>query len=187
MNSLADREYEALRATIRARGGARPLAFLAGLATWAVVLAAILAWLPNPIASVVPLLLLLATFEVVRALHLNVERIGRYLQVFYEEGSGGSRPAAAPAWEHTAMVFGPRVPGAGGHPLFLPLFGLAIVANYLAVLLPGPLPVEYGVLAVPHVASIVWMLYCDRGMRAQRATELARYRALRAEIERERG
>ena len=93
MNSLADREYEALRATIQGRGGARPLAFLAGLAAWAVVLAAVLAWLPNPIASTVPLLLLLGTFEVVRALHLNVERIGRYIQVFYEEGPGGSPPS----------------------------------------------------------------------------------------------
>ena len=33
-------------------------------------------------------------------------------------------------------------------------------------------------LAVPHVAFVVWMLYCDRAMRKQRATELARYRAL---------
>ena len=179
MNSLADREYEALRATIQGRGGARPLAFLAGLATWAIVLAAILAWLPNPIASVVPLLILLATFEVVRALHLNVERIGRYLQVFYEEGPGGSPPTAVPAWEHTAMAFGPRVPGAGGHPLFLPLFALAAVANLLAVWLPGPLPVEYGTLAVPHLAFVGWLIYCDRGMRAQRAKELARYRAIK--------
>ena len=179
MNSLADHEYQALRATIQARGGARPLAFLAGLGTWAIALVAVLAWLPNPIASVVPLLVLLATFEVVRVLHLVVERIGRYIQVFFEEASGGSPPTAPPAWEHTAMAFGPRVPGAGGHPLFLPVFVLAAVTNYLAVLFPGPLPIELGVLAVPHVAFLIWMIWCDRGMRAQRTQELARYRAIR--------
>jgi hypothetical protein len=39
--------------------------------------------------------------------------------------------------------------------------------------------VEIMTMAVPHVAFIVWMLYCDRGMRRQRTTELARYRALK--------
>jgi hypothetical protein len=63
--------------------------------------------------------------------------------------------------------------------MFLPLFALAAVANFLAVWLPGPLPVESGTLAVPHLAFVAWMIYCDRAMRAQRAQELARYRAIR--------
>ena len=32
---------------------------------------------------------------------------------------------------------------------------------------------------MPHVAFVAWMLYCDRGMRAQRAKELTRYRELK--------
>jgi hypothetical protein len=179
MSSFSEREYQALRATIQTRGGARPFAFLAGLGLWAAALVTVLAWLPYPMASVVPLLMLAATFEVVRSFHLNVERIGRYLQVFYEEGDNGSPPTGPPAWEHTAMVFGPRVPGAGGHPLFLPVFVLAVLVNYLAVVLPGPLPIELWTLAVPHAAFVGWMAYCDRGMRKQRAIELARYRALK--------
>jgi hypothetical protein len=182
MSRLPDAEYDALRQTIRSRGGTRPLAFLLGFSTWAVVLAGVLAWLPNPMASVIPLLVLLATFEVVRSLHLGVERIGRYLQVFYEEGASGSAPTATPAWEHTAMIFGPSVPGAGVHPFFLPLFLLAGLANFLAVVFPGPIMIEVATLAVPHVAFVIWMIYCDRGMRKQRATELARYRALRQEL-----
>jgi hypothetical protein len=178
MIDLAGAEYTALRETIRLRGGARALAFLIGVSTWAAVLTVILAWLSNPMASVVPLLLLLATFEVVRTLHLGVERIGRYLQVFFEEGRD-SAPTGPPAWEHAAMQFGPSIPGAGGHPLFLPIFVLADLVNFLAVLFPGPVTVELTTLSVPHAALLIWMLYCDRGMRRQRPAELARFRAIK--------
>ena len=179
MDDFAGREFTSLRETIRSRGGARPIVFLIGLATWAVLLVGILALLANPIASVVPLLVLLGTFEAVRSLHLGVERIGRYAQVFFEEPSSGSAPTAAPAWEHTAMVFGPSLPGAGVHPFFQPVFILATGVNLLAVWLPGPLIVEAVPLVVPHLAFVLWMLYCDRAMRRQRASELARFREIR--------
>ena len=73
------------------------------------------------------------------------------------------------------------VPGTGGHPLFVPLFFIATIVNYLPVLLaqPAALRVELGTLAVPHVAFVIWLLYNDRAMRAQRAAELTRFRALR--------
>jgi hypothetical protein len=178
MNEYAAIEYRTLRETIRTRGGTRPLAFLGGLASWAVVLVAVLVWLPNPLASVVPLLLLLASYETVRSLHLGVERIGRYVQVFYEE-TGGSAPTATPAWEHTAMIVGPSLPGAGVHPYFQPVFLMAALLNFLGVVFPGPVMIELGALAVPHVAFIAWAIYCDRGMRLQRASDLARFRAIR--------
>ena len=180
MNDLAGREYSALRETIRSRGGLRPIAFVSGIAGWAAVLVAILAWVPTPLASVVPLLVLLAMFEVIRALHLGVERIGRYVQVFFEETGSGSAPTTPPAWEHTAMAFGPSVPGAGVHPYFLPVFFMAIAVNFLAVVFPGPVMVELATLAVPHAAFVIWVIYCDLGMRKQRDSELARFRALRA-------
>jgi hypothetical protein len=180
MADVAEHEYAALRETIRARGGVRPIAFLVGVGVWAATLLGVLAWLGQPLASVIPLLVLLATFEVVRSLHLGVERIGRYIQVFFEETEGGLAGMRPPAWERTAMAFGPSVPGAGVHPYFAAVFLLATVVNFLAVLLPGPVPVELATLAVPHLAFAVWLAYCDRGMRKQRATELARFRALRA-------
>lgn len=184
MTDPALREYVALRETIRTRGGTRVTVFLTGCLGWAVVLVAILIWLPTPLAAVVPLLLLLAAFEAVRSLHLGVERIGRYIQVFFEPDAPTAE-LAPPAWETTAMIFGPTVPGAGVHPLFLPVFILATLINFLAVVFPGPVALELGVLAVPHLALIVWMVYCDRGMRRQRASDLARYRQLRAEARRE--
>ena len=178
MNRLAQCEFEALRATIRSRGQARVLAFLAGLGLWALALIGILGWVQNPIAAVIPLLLLVTTFEAVRTLHLGVERIGRYLQVFFEE-SAAEGATAPPSWERTAMAFGPSLPGAGGHPLFLPVFLLATVVNLIAVMLPGPLLLEIYTLLVPHIAFLLWMIYCDRGMRKQRATELARFRQIK--------
>jgi hypothetical protein len=178
MDDLAAVEFSALRETIRTRGTARVAVLLAGFASWAVVVILVMVWLPVPMAAVVPLLVLVATFEVVRVLHLGVERVGRYIQVFYEDSAG--QPLTTPAWERTAMAFGPTVPGAAGHPLFLPLFLMATVVNGLAVVLPGPILVEGVTLAVPHLAFVAWLAYCDRGMRRQRAADLARYRALKA-------
>lgn len=182
MQDYAEREFSVLRETIRSRGSLRPIVLLTGISAWAVVLVAVLAWLPNPVASVVPLVILLATLEAVRTLHLAVERIGRYIQVFCEEDPGRGSPHGPPAWEHTAMQFGPSLPGAGGHPYFLAVFLLATVVNFLAVLFPGPLPIELTTLAIPHVALIIWLIYCDRGMRKQRSAELARFRELRARL-----
>lgn len=179
MTDHAGREYAALRATIRARGGTRAVALLAGVIAWAIVLTLVLAWVPNPLASVVPLAVLVATFETLRALHLGVERIGRYIQVFFEENGGTRTPTAPPAWEHTVMQFGPSLPGAGVHPYFLGVLFVATAVNFLAVLFPGPIAVELAGLGVPHASFLVWMLYCDRGMRKQRVTELARFREIK--------
>ena len=102
MTDRAAHEFTVLRDTIRARGGTRPLAFLGGLIAWAALLIVVVVWLPLPLASLIPLLVLLSTFEVVRTLHLGVERIGRYLQVFHEESDDARLTARTPAWETTA-------------------------------------------------------------------------------------
>jgi hypothetical protein len=172
-------EYRALREAITARTHLRVALALGGFVAWAGVLAVVLSVLPIPIAAVLPLMVLLATFEAIGALHFGAERIGRYLQVFHEEAGGADAPLEPPAWERIAMRFGPSVPGAAGHPLFVPLFALATVVNFLAVVLPGPVPIELGAMAVPHLAVLAWLLRADRAMRAQREAELARFRALR--------
>jgi hypothetical protein len=173
-------EFRALRDAIARRSQLRTALFLTGLMAWAAALLVILVTLPYPLVSMVPLTLLVATFEAIRPLHVGAERIGRYLQVFHEERAA-SLPGP-PAWERTAMTFGRGVPGAAGHPLFAPVFALATGVNGLAVLLPGPVPVELGLLSIPHAAFLAWLAYTDRAMRRQRAADLARYRALRHEI-----
>ena len=177
MDPLRLEEFRSLRRTIQSRGGLRLSLALLGFAAWALTLVATLAWLANPIAGSIPLVVLAVTFEVNRMLSLGIERIGRYLQVFYE--SGDVARMDTPAWEHTAMAFGPGVPGAGGHPLLLPLFLIATLINVLSVVLPGPAPVELAVMAVPHVSFVIWITYADRAMRKQRMRELARFRELR--------
>ena len=172
-------EYLVLRQTIAQRGALRPILVLCGLAFWAVTLIAVLALLPYPVAAAIPLLVLITAFEVIRPLHFGAERIGRYLQVFYEEdGDPGRVLTDTPSWERVAMSFG-VVPGVGGHSLFVPLFLIATALNYLAVLMPRPVTIELSAMAVPHLAFIAWMMAIDRAMRTQRAIELARLRELR--------
>ena len=172
-------EYLVLRQTIAHRGALRPILVLCGIGIWAA-----LAYrrARPPALSRSPrrfrLLVLVVTFEVIRPLHFGAERIGRYLQVFYEEaGDPGRALSDTPSWERVAMSFG-AVPGVGGHPLFVPHFLMATAVNYLAVLLPGPVAIEMSVMAIPHLAFIAWLVATDRAMRAQRAIELARLREL---------
>jgi hypothetical protein len=118
----------ALRATIRERGTARmvlvPIIFIG----WAATAIATSAVITVALSSLVPLLVLAAGFEAIFALHSNVERIGRYLQVFHEEDG---------EWEHVAMEFGRRFGGRGPEPLHPRLFALTVSVNYLPAALGG--------------------------------------------------
>ena len=94
-------EYKALRATIRERGTARVWVFLAGLAIWAALIIATTVLTALPAAGILTLFFLASTFEAVFALHVGVERIGRYLQVFHEAAGESA------SWEAAVMGFGP--------------------------------------------------------------------------------
>ena len=171
-------EYLVLRQTIARRGSLRPILVLNGIGLWALALTAVLAWLPYPAGITIPLVVLLTTFEAIRPLHFGAERVGRYLQVFYEEAGDPSRVLTdTPSWERVSMNFG-AVPGVGGHPLFVPIFALATFLNYLGILVMGPVPVELAVMVVPHLAFLAWLASAHRAMKAQREIELARLRAL---------
>ena len=126
-----DEEYAALRATIRERGTARMFLLPVTFAIWAGVAVATTAVIQLPIGALLPLVVLAAGFEAIYALHINVERIGRYLQVFHEPQGG---------WEHVAMAFGQRFPGRGPDALFSTLFLMATAINYLPVALGGTTP-----------------------------------------------
>ena len=121
-------EFEALRATIRERGTVRMILVPVAFGLWAATAIATTATIQLPIAALLPLLVLAAGFESIYALHINVERIGRYLQVFHEPEGG---------WENVAMAFGQRFPGRGPDALFSTLFLVATAINYLPVALGG--------------------------------------------------
>ena len=178
MNRHGRSEYLVLRRTIAARGALRPILLVAGTGCWAGVLTAVLVWLPYPLAAAIPLLVLVATFEAIRPLHFGAERIGRYLQVFYEEAGDPERLLRdTPSWERVAMRLG-TVPGVGGHPLFVPTFVLATAINYVAAYPWRATMIDSILTAALHAAFAGWLLAAHRAMTRQRAIELERFRHL---------
>ncbi len=90
---------------------------------WALVAGTLTVLGSNPATALFSLAVLAGGFEAIHALHVGVERIGRYLQVFYEGTPDG------PKWETTAMSVGPALPGGGIDPLFTVVFGFATRAE----------------------------------------------------------
>jgi hypothetical protein len=165
-------EYSALRATIRERGTARVWVALAGLAIWAALTIATAALASLPVATLLPLLALAAAFEIVFALHTGVERIGRYIQVFFE--TPGER-----SWEHTAMAFGRMFPGGGSDPLFAAYFAFATVLNIVPAALLRPVAIEWVVVGLPHVLFVAHLWRGRRRAAGQRAVDLERFERLK--------
>jgi hypothetical protein len=170
----ADDEYRVLRQTIALRGTVRIALLPATLAGWSLLAAGLLNFGEVPYAAVFPLGLLAGGFEAIHALHVGVERIGRYLQVFYETAPNG------PRWETTAMAVGPALPGGGTDPLFSVVFVLAAAANLMTAWVVEPTPLEVGVLVSLHLAFVVRVVRARIAASRQRAVELESYRAILA-------
>ena len=172
--SHTESEYSALRQTIASRGTVRvallPVTFLG----WSAVAGTLLLLADLPIAVLYPLALLAAGFEAIHALHVASERIGRYLQVFYEGAADG------PRWETTAMAVGPALPGGGIDPLFTVMFGAATVLNVIPALVLQPTTVELGVIGGVHGLFLVRIIRARIAAAKQRAVELESFRALQS-------
>jgi hypothetical protein len=166
-----DDEYAAMRATIRERGTARMVLLPIIFVGWAGTAVATAAVITVAVSTLVPLLILVAGFEAIFALHVNVERIGRYLQVFHEKQDG---------WEQVAMRFGERFPGMGPDPLFSRHFLLATSVNFLPAALGGDVP-ELVIIAILHVIFINRIRLARAFAATQRAKDLERFEALRQE------
>ena len=168
-------EYRALRGTIRDRGTARVYLMALGMAAWAALVLATATLMTLPVATLLPLIVLAATFEGVLSMHIGVERIGRYLQVFYEDDAeGGTR-----RWEHAAMQFGKQAAKGTPDPLFSSFFVLAAVWNFVPAILAGALPVEWAVVGTVHLAFIVRVFSARRLAAGQRAADLARFQQIK--------
>ncbi len=173
MNSRGIEEYRSLRDTIRERSTARVWIVLAGCGLWAALTLATATITELPVATLLPLLVLLLTFEMAFAIHTGVERVGRYIQVFFEDESNDR------GWEHQAMEFGRRFPSSGPDPLFAAHFWAAILLNLLPAALASPAPVEWVVVGGLHGLAILRIVSARRSARTQRATDLERFRALK--------
>jgi len=166
MRTQQQEEYRALRATIRQRGTAKVWVLLAGMIGWAGLTTATAALASLPVATFLPLLVLAVTFEAVFNLHVGVERIGRYLQVFHEDATG---------WEHTAMAFGRPLKGTGTDPLFVAHFLIATFLNIVPALLAEPVPLEITVVGIAHLLFVLRVLIARRSAAKQRAADLRRF------------
>ncbi len=185
MESLERDEFKALRATIRERGTARVWMFVIILGAWAALTVVVTAAVPLPVVALVPLLLLVGGFEAINVTHVGVERIGRYLQVFYEPEAAANPPAeasnpAGPRWEQIAMAYGRGFRGGGGiDALFAPVFAAATLLNLIPVLLPEPTPRELVAIGAAHLLFLVRILVARQQSGRQRAQDLERFRSLR--------
>jgi hypothetical protein len=165
-------EYRALRQTIRERGTVRIWLVLAAMTAWGGLAISTTVWAPWPVATLLPLLVLASGFEAVFALHTGVERLGRYLQVFYEDDESARK------WEHQAMAYGKRFPG-GSDPLFALFFYLATLFNFVPVVLTGALPIEYGAVGSLHLLFLIRRIQARRQAARQRSIELERFLQLK--------
>ena len=145
------------------------------IVSWALLAGALSLWSETPIAILFPLAALVSGFEAIHALHVGVERIGRYIQVNYESLPG------APQWESTAMRVGPALPGGGIDPLFTVVFMSAAFANLIPAVMVAPTRAEYGVLAAVHVIFIIRLVRARGAAARQRAVDLETFTAIRSE------
>jgi len=167
-------EYRELRSTVRERGTARIWMFVAGIAAWAAAALATAALAASPVATLLPLLVLASVFEGVFALHVGVERIGRYLQVFYESEDEGPRK-----WEHSAMAFGAPKGSARLDPLFSITFALAALLNVSPMTIAGPTTSELIFVGGAHALFLLRLAVAHEVAKKQRSVDLERFGALK--------
>jgi len=175
MTSRELEEYRALRDTIRERGTARHWIVVVGFGLWGALTLAIVVLAAPPVATMLPLLVLAVVFEAIFAIHTGVERVGRYLQVYFEA------PEETARWENVAMAYGRAFAGGGIDALFAPMFWVAALLNFIPAMLSGPMAIDWAVVGAVHALFVVrvWSARMQAGR--QRAIDLERYTKLKSE------
>jgi hypothetical protein len=175
-------EFRQLRATIRERSTARVVVSFITFVSWG-ALALVLRPSDESIESMayglVPLVVLVVGFELVFGLHVGVERIGRYLTVFYETSPG------MPKWETAIAAFG-RSAARRRPQTHVLLAGEFIVATGLnlvfAVEANFPALVQGVVMAVLHATFIGRVVQAARQANRQRNADTAEFRTIAQDI-----
>jgi hypothetical protein len=170
-------EYRELRATIRERGTTRICLFVAGIAAWTAATIATTALASTPLETLLPLLLLASVFEAIFGLHIGVERIGRYIQMFHETDAADGE--AQRRWEHAAMNFGRPAGAATIDALFTVPFLLAALVNFAPVMLQNPVQAELIFVGGAHALFVLRVIVARQASAKQRGIDLARFKQLR--------
>jgi hypothetical protein len=184
--SHRDAEFTVLRETIATRGTARMILLPVTIIAWGSLALVVFLFGDAPFAVLLPLWVLAGGFEAIHALHVGVERVGRYLQVNYENADAG------PAWETTVTAVGPGLPGGGVDPLFSLVFAGAAFLNMIPALgntllrtsagLPQTTRTELAVIGVLHLAFVVRVVRARGAAARQRAVELETFRAIQRQL-----
>ena len=138
---------------------------------------------PAPLLLTVPLVVLLAAFEVNLGTVRAAERVSNYLRVVFEERR------AVSGWETASADLARRYPKSVGDPLFLWVFVAVLCANYLCVVIAMPETadpmarsredtLDLALVTALHLGLILRFVLARRALRASRARELERLRAV---------
>jgi len=163
-------EYRALRATIRQQGTARIWVFLAGISIWAALSLATAVLTSTPLAVLVPLAVLAATFEGLFALDVAAERIGAYLQLFYDD-----------RWEQTVVEFRRPPRTVRVDTLFVIPLLTAVLINIAPLSIANPVPVEWIFVGGAHALVVLRLVTARVAAGRQRRLELDRFRQLKTQ------
>ena len=174
MTPREQEEYSGLRATIRERGTARVWLLTIGLIAWAGLALVPVALALPPVAALLPLVALAATFEGVFALHVGVERIGRYLLVFHGD-----------EWERTAGAFDRPRGAIALDALGAFVFVIAALVNLIPLLITVPVIQELIVVGAAHVVFVARVLTARAAAARQREVDTARFTQLKGERHRQ--
>ena len=117
---------------MRERAIARVLLLAVTWLGWAALATAIMLVVPAPLLLTVPLVVLLAAFEVNLGTVRAAERVANYLRVVFEERRGVS------GWETASADLAGQYPSSVGDPLFIWVFVAVLCANYLCVVIALP-------------------------------------------------
>src|SRR5215203_215071 len=174
-------EFRALRATIRDRAIARVILLAISWVGWAAIATAIMLVLPATPLLALPLVLVLAAFEVNLVAVRATDRVCDYLRVVFEERR------AVPGWETASADLARRHPAATADPLFFWISVAVLCANYLCVVVavgetadPSARvredSLDLAVATVLHGAVLLRFVLARRGLVSGGAGELERLR-----------
>jgi hypothetical protein len=175
--NLTESEFTVLRQTIATRGTVRMALLPVTFISWAAITSALLYLGSTPVAAALPLVglgVLVGGFEAIHALHVGVERIGRYLQVYYEAQH------TSPKWETTAMSVGPALPGGGIDPLFTVVFITVSLLNLTLAFGTVRTALDRGVIALLHALFWARVIRARGAAARQRAVDLETFRAIKS-------
>jgi hypothetical protein len=183
MDAIQLEEFRALRASVRERAIARVLLLGMTWLGWAALATAIMLVVPAPLLLTVPLVVLLAAFEVNLGTVRAAERVSNYLRVVFEERRGVS------GWETASADLAGRHPSSVGDPLFMWVFVAVLCANYLCVVIALPETadptararedsLDLALVTALHLTLVLRFVLARRSLQAGRTRELERLRTV---------